>query len=93
MTLEIQRRLLWLVGPCLAIALVTLAVLGHRGPGFYFFSWIGGAVLVVGVPMAQFAFFRSREYRSRPIAATRNAIIVILGVLTLLFIFGPFNFW
>ncbi len=93
MPLETQRRLLWLVGPCLAIALVAFAVLGRGGPGFFLFSLVGGCVLLVGVPLAQWAFMSSREYTSRPVAATRTAVLLVFGLVTLLMLFGPFNFW
>lgn len=93
MKIESQRKLLWVVGPCLAIALVAFAILGRGGPGFFFFAHVGGLVLLVGIPAVQWALQRSREYKSRPVAATRTAVLAVFGVVVLLFMFGPFSFW
>jgi hypothetical protein len=93
MSPQVERSLLWLPGPALAVALVAFAILGHGGPGFFFLSLVGGAAFMLGAPVLQLVLLSTPAYKGRYGAACRTALLIVLAGLFVPVFLGVFNFW
>ena len=91
--LAIRRTLFWLTGPIIAIAVVAFALATHGGPGFFFLSLFTGALLVVGMPLAQLALLALPAFNGRYGAVTFLSLAGMTGLVGALAVSGLFSFW
>jgi hypothetical protein len=85
----------WLLasGPLLGLAFVLLAVLGDSGPGFFVFSLVAAAGLVVVAPLVQVALARIPRLYGRPGVRSAIALATVALALVLLSAAAVFNQW
>ena len=93
MSSHVQRSLLWLPGPLLAVAVVTYTATGHGGPGFFFLSLFAGIGFMVVAPLLQLVLLATPAFRGRYSAVCGTALIAVAAFMFPLAATGRFSFW
>jgi hypothetical protein len=88
-----NRSLLWLAGP--AVAILLIAFFGWAGPvpGLFFWAAFTGLIFLVGTPILQLALLHTSKFEGRHATACGVALATATCCAAAAWLSGAFNFW